>query len=306
MTRPAVRPTRSGALPHSFDPPGRSGALVAAAAAGIALLLGLALLTRGILEGISFAGFLSFCVALVLLGAGAVAGYWAWACATLRYELAAGLLVIRWGLVRHEIPLALFERIVRARAGTVPPAEGLDWPGCHVGRTSVPRLGTVEFISLHRAETEVLYLLGPGARYAISVADPKGFTRALQAQFDLPTVLSAPRVEAHPLVRLLGRGDARVQQTLGVSLALALLVTGIVFSRYAGFPDQIVVSFPGPARIAARSVLLGIPLAAWGMLATNGVAGMMLAQRSRTAAFTLIGGGAFVEAMLVVAAFAAA
>ena len=289
-----------------FVPASRQGALYPAVAAAIALLIALALVVRALLLGISFASFLMLLAAIVLLIAGALAAYWAWACATLRYELERGVLRITWGLSRHEIPVTLLERAVRGRAGAQAPVRGLNWPGCHIGEADLPRLGRVRFLSLHRAPTEVLYLAGPSATYAISPSNSTGFIRRLQEQMEYHAPLDASRVTAHPLLlRALSWRDQPVQAVLAAAATLALLATAIVFSRYAGLPDQAMLNFPEESRIGDRSALLGIPLAAWLLLLVNSVAGVRLAAERRTAAFTLLYGLAFVEALLVVAAVTA-
>jgi len=290
---------------HIFMPPSRRGAVYPGVAGGIAVLVALALIVRAIVGGISFASFLMLLAAVVLLAAGGLALYWAWACATLRYELDHGVLTIHWGLLRHQVPVALLERAVRGRATARLAVEGLDWPGCHVGHAQAPRIGRIRVISLHQSPSEVLYLLGPGVAYAISVANSAGFVRTLQEQMEYRAPLAGPRVIAPPALGALGRLDPAVLSALAAAALLALLATGVVFGRYAGFADRIVVNFPEEARVADRSALLGIPLAAWALLLLNGAAGVRLAPARRTAAFTLLYGAAFVEALLVLAAVTA-
>jgi hypothetical protein len=114
-----------------------------------------------------------------------------------------------------------------------------------------------------------------------------------------------PRVEAHPVLRALTWEDRAAQSALVSAAVLALLATGIVFSRYAGLADEVVLNFPEEGRIGSRTSLLGIPLLAWLLLAGNGIAGVRLAESRRTAAFTLLYGLAFLESLLVIAAVTA-
>ena len=109
-----------------------------------------------------------------------------------------------------------------------------------------------------------------------------------------------------PLLEIRTWRDRPVQLALAAAAALALLATGIVFSRYAGFPDEIVLNFPETARTGDRSEILGIPAVAWAMLAGNGVLGLRFAGERRTVAYTVLGGLVFVEALLVAAALTAA
>jgi hypothetical protein len=93
-----------------------------------------------------------------------------------------------------------------------------------------------------------------------------------------------------------------VFSTLGSALILALIATGIVFGRYAGFPDEIAMNFPNDGRVGPRTALLGIPLAAWTVLVANGAVGLRLTAGHRTAAFVLLYGLTLLEAFLVIAA----
>ncbi len=305
MSRLSFQLPKSTATGQVFYPASRRGALYPGLAGGIAVLLAAALLVQFALTGISLAGFFMLLTALVLLAAGAIGLYWAWACLTLFYQLDRGILTIQWGLLRHEVPIALLERAVRGRAGTRIHVDGLDWPGCHIGHAELPRLGRVRFLSLHRDPAELLYLAGPSAAYAVSVADSAGFIRALQNQMGGTPAFESPRVEMHPVLRVLTWQDGPAQSALGAAALLAMLATGIVFGRYAGLADQVVLNFPDEGQIGDRTALFGIPVLAWLLLIGNGVAGVRLSITRRTAAFTLLYGLTFLEGLLVIAAVTA-
>jgi hypothetical protein len=305
MSLPSRRITARSATGQVFLPPSRQGAIVPGAIGGVALLLGLGLIVRGLVIGISFASFLMFVVGAVLVVGGGLALYVAWACATLRYTLDQGVLRIDWGLTRHEIPVARFGRVVRGRPSARLRVDGLSWPGCHIGEVTAPRVGRVRVFSLHRTPAEVLYLLGDGVAYAIAVADRAAFTRALQGEMEYRAPIDEPRVVTPPVVRALSWRDRPAQAALGAAAVLALIATAIVFSRYAGFPDEIVRNFPEESRVGGRAALLGIPAAAWALLLLNGAAGIRLATTRRAAAFTLLYGLEFIEALLVIASITA-
>lgn len=288
-----------------FVPPSRRGAVYPAVAGGIAVLLALALIVRAVTVGISLAGFVMLLIALVLLIAGGLALYWAWACLILSYQLDRGILRIRWGLVQHEIPVALLERVVRGRPTASVKVDGLDWPGCHVGHAEMARAGRVRFVSMHRNPSELLFLIGPQAAYAISVSDSQSFIRALQGQITAPVELESSRVEMHPILRAPEWEDRAALSALAAAAVLALLATGIVFGRYAGLADQVVFNFPEEGSINERTALLGIPALAWLLLLGNGAAGVRLSVTRRTAAFTLLYGLTFLEGLLVIAAVTA-
>jgi hypothetical protein len=287
---------------QAFQPPSRLGALIPGVAGALALLLALALVVRAFTIGVSFSSFAMLLVALVLIGASGIALYWTWCCLALRYTLDHGVLSITWGLTRHDVPVSVFERVVRGRASARLTVDGIDLPGCHVGTAELPRIGRVQVISLHRRPSELLFLTGREATYAVSVGDASGFIRALQAQMEQPAALDAPRVVSAPVLRVLAWRDAPVMSALGSAVVLAIIATGIIFGRYAGFADEIAMTFPEDGRVGPRTALLGIPLAAWLLLIANGAAGVRLSVERRTAAFTLLYGLTFLEALLVIAA----
>ncbi|MGD9890922.1 MAG: PH domain-containing protein [Dehalococcoidia bacterium] len=305
MSKLSFRPSRAGDQGQVFYPASRQGAWYPGIAGGIALLLAVVLIARAVVVGISFAGFLMLLTALVLVVVGGLGIYWAWACMTLDYRLDGGILSIRWGLVRHDVPVALFERIVRGRSVAMVRVSGLDWPGCHVGAADVPRLGHVRFLSLHRSGPDALYLIGPNAGYAISVADSAGFIRALQAQMEVVPDLASPQIEMHPILHPLAWQDRATLSALSAAAVLAILATGIIFGRYAGLADQVVLNFPDEGQAGARTALLGIPALAWLLLIGNGLAGVRLSSTRRASAFTLLYGLTFLEGLLVIAAVTA-
>lgn len=298
----SARPLDQGQV---FFPASRLGALYPGIAGAVAALLAVALIVRAIGTGISFAGFLMLLTALVLIVVGGLALYWAWACMTLEYRLDRGILGIQWGLVRHEVPVTLFERVVRGRSVAAVRVSGLDWPGCHIGHAQVPRLGDVRFLSLHRNPADVLYLAGPQAAYAISPANSAGFIQALQGQMGIAAPFESPQVEMHPWLRRLAWDDRAAQSALASAAVLAIIATGIIFSRYDGLADQVMLNFPDEGRVGARTALLWIPTLAWLLLIGNGLAGVRLTTSRRASAFTLLYGLTFLEGLLVIAAVTA-
>ncbi len=292
-----------------FRPLTQPATLMAAGAAGIALLLALALIWRGLADGVTFAAFLSYLVAAALLGVAAVAGYWAIALANLRYEIADGALIIVWGLTRQVVPLANIERLVRGRALGLPRVTGLELPGwpCHVGRAVVLRLGEVLLYSTHRTPADILYVVTPRQVYGISPADQRGFIQAIQAAVASVDAIYDVRQE---VVRLGPAAwplwtDRLALLTLAAATALALAATGVVFARYTALPIEVMLPFPQPGGLGEKRALLGIPVAAITVLLLNGAAGALLHRALRPVAYTLFLSAVFIEALLLVAAVAA-
>jgi len=292
-----------------FRPLTQPATLMAAGAAGIALLLALALIWRGLADGVTFAAFLSYLVAATLLGVAAVAGYWAVALANLRYEIVDGALIIVWGLTRQVVPLANIERLVRGRALGLPRVTGLELPGwpCHVGRAVVLRLGEVLLYSTHRTPADILYVVTSQQVYGISPADQRGFIQAIQAAVASVDAIYDVRQEvlrvgpaAWPLWT-----DHFALLTLAVGSVLALAAAGVIFARYTALPAEVVLSFPEPGSLGGKRALLGIPVAALTVLLLNSGAGVLLHRALRPVAYTLLLSAVFVEALLLVAAVTA-
>ncbi len=103
-------------------------ATAATVAAVVALLLAFLLVWRAAGDGVTFASFLSYTVAVLLMGAAVILAGWAVALARLRYEVTYGTLTIVWGLTRQVVPLLEIERVVRGRALGLPVVEGLALP----------------------------------------------------------------------------------------------------------------------------------------------------------------------------------
>ncbi len=292
-----------------FRPLTQPAALMAAGAAGVALALAVALVWRGVADGVTFAAFLSYLVAAALVAVAAVVGYWALALANLRYEIVDGALIIVWGLTRQVVPLATIERLVRGRALGLPRVAGLELPGwpCHVGRAVVLRLGEVLLYSTHRTPADILYVVTPQQVYGISPADQRGFIQALQAAVASVDALYEVRQE---VVRLGPAAwplwtDRFALLTLAAGTALALAATGVVFARYTALPAEVVLPFPQPGSVGEKRALLGVPVAAITVLLLNGGAGALLHRALRPVAYTLFLSALFIEALLLVAAVAA-
>jgi hypothetical protein len=276
------------------------------AVAGAGLVLALILIARGLSDGVTFAAFLSYAVALALIGAAAVTGYWALALVNLRYEVADGALTIVWGLSRQVIPVAEMQRIVRGRSLGMPRVQGLALPGwpCYVGRSRVPRMGTVLFYSTHRAPNDILYIVTAETRYGISPAAPGELIRALQLEIDRGYPPGAVRqaLRRHPLAALPAWNDRLLLVSAGVATVLALVAAGIIFARYSGTPARAVVGFPESSTEANRERLLQIPAAAITLLVINIIAALALHRALRPVAYVLLLGGIVAEALLVAAA----
>jgi hypothetical protein len=295
---------------HIFRPGQRHGAIIAASAGGIAILLGLVLIARWAFGGVTLATFLSGAVGLALVVLGAQVLYWAYAAYNLRYSVDDEALLISWGLTRVRVPVQEISRIVLAQRYGEPQVRGLSWPGCHVGHGRVARIGEVLFYSAHQSSKDLVYVSTAETAFGLSPADPRGFARSIQTAqeagvFDESGAVASYRTA--PELAILGDNLALLLG--GIALLGFLLAAGYVYYRYQALPVALSLDFPplsGVERIGPRSELLQLPLTAliW-LLLGYGIA-IWSRPRARTVCYAILAGTAFVECLYVVAAVSAA
>ncbi|HEY8489807.1 MAG TPA: PH domain-containing protein, partial [Dehalococcoidia bacterium] len=163
-----------------YKPPRNPGLLTGALLTLWPLALGGLLLLRGLSTEVSLTAFLYYVGAGALLAVALLFGYWTYACASLRYSLDRNALAIQWGVTRLLVPLDEIQRLIPGGRLSSPTVRGINWPGHHVGRARVERLGEVLFYSTHRTRDQILYVQTAGRTYGITILDPAGFAAAVQ------------------------------------------------------------------------------------------------------------------------------
>ena len=246
--------------PH-FLPPRRGGILFQAAAAAILAAAG----------GFSFASalqapadrsFLLFLLLSVVFFAPLpLLLYRLYSLLGASYRLERDGLRLHWGLRYEDLPLPEIEWVRPAAdlAALVPAQQGrragvlplpwLRWPGALIGTRSVEGLGVIEFLA---SDTRGLLLVAvPERIYAISPADPAGFTRAFRRQMELGSLAPIRQRSVYPTVmlsRIWTDPAARILVLAGLGLGLALLA-------WAG------LIIPGRAALSVGFSPSGAPLA---------------------------------------------
>jgi hypothetical protein len=291
-----------------FSPPQTRGPLLLGTVAAVALTLAIALIVRGASLPVSFAALLSYTAGAVLVAAALPLGYWAWAAASLRYELRRDALVVRWGLVDRVVPVAEIERAVLGRHLAVPNVSGLRLAGVAVGRANVLKVGSADVYLRYRGPEDLIYLQTATGAVGLSLAEPQPFVQALsQAQSSATAGAVAAGVRRRGIDLLAFWAD-RTSVWLGAAaLALAWLSAAIVFARYRGLPAVLTLHFPSTeaAHLGPRSAVLEIPQSALAWFAASALLAVLMARRSRGAAYLVLSGSVVAGALFVVAAMAA-
>jgi len=298
------------ATAHIFRPDRHEGAIAGASAGGIAALVGISLLVRGAFRGVTFATFGGDVLGLALVFLGVQCLYWAYAIYNLRYVVDDDSLTIAWGLTRVLIPVDQIQRIVLGQKYGEPRVRGVSWPGCHVGRARVGRLGEVLFYSAHHSAADLVYVSTADTTFGLSLGDPRGLARAVQVAQQGVRDTSGPAIASYRLVPELGiLRDRNALLLAGVALLAFLLTAGYVYARFQALPLALPLDYPpsaGPQRIGERAELLRLPLTALAWLAVGYALAAWARPRLRTVCYSLLAGTIFVECLYAVAALAAA
>lgn len=287
-----------------YRPPRTTGVISGGLLTGFALLVALLLFLKALSEGATLIGLLSLVVGLVLLGLSALFAYWTYSLVTLAYTVDRDGLVIRWGLTRQIVPLQEIRRLVVGTRIPLPPVRGVNWPGYHVGRATVERIGDTLFYSTHRHPDEVLYVLTAGPAYALTVLEPTAFASAVQQQRALGPLTPFPMRPAHPSPIFQSFLFDRQALLLAAGAFITFVIaTGYLFSRYSGLPSEITVAFPEALeRIAAKSELLQLPLTGAAILVVNLLLAYLLHSWERALSYLLLGAGIGLQVLLLAGA----
>jgi hypothetical protein len=292
-----------------FRPGNSVGTVWGSAGVSLALVLGLALIYRGLTLDVGMQQFAPFIVGGFFLCLAALFAYWTWGCASLRYLVDRNALDIRWGGVHQIIPLANIERLVPGEETDSPQIEGVNWSGHHVGRAEVDQIGDVIFYSAHRTPGEVLYVQTPTEIYGISVPDPVFFAQTVQSNQS-----RGPLFEQRQAVHRWGpAAQSFWSDRLAIVLAVLMIgafaaVLAYVLDMYPGLSQSVPLRFPslgGVVRVTDKSELLDIPRSAFGFLALDLVLAILLHSWERMVGYVLLLAGIGVQVTLLVAAIVA-
>jgi len=255
-----------------------------------------------------FAQFLAFIAAGALLVLAGVFAFWAYGCLSLRYVVDRTGVTIVWGFVKHFVPMDRITGMLHGRSEHRPRPGGLGWLGYHIGPGEVEGLGPVLFFSTHRGPEELVYVQAQGATYALSPRDPVRFLAEAQRFLQAGRPEPAPAVQrgavaAHPIW-----ADRIAQALAAGGIALNIALWGFVFAIYPTLSNEITIQFPpvGPiTEVHPRGEFLRVPAVATAILALDLAAGLGFQWRERAAAYLLLSGAVFFQAVFWIAALVA-
>lgn len=302
---PTGAPLSSPSGSVTFHPRHTNGILLGGALAAWAFVLTGLLVDRGLTQAVSLSALACYLVATVLFGLGCLFAGWTYARLTLRYVLDRNGLAIHWGFIRQVIPLDKIEQVVSGPPGFFPRVEGLNWPGHHVGRGFVERIGETLFYTTHSSPEELLYVVTPTDAYAVSVPDGARFTAEVQARQNQGAAVALHQMPRRSLLAAQPFWQDWLAQLLALSAILLCAATfGVIFARYGDLPESLAMSFPplGVTRVAAKSELLSLPTTAFGLLLVNLILAFVIHAWERMAAYLLLAALVGLEAVFLAGA----
>lgn len=298
----------------TVERPARSvGAAIGVVLCGAALALSMALLARGLGWPTSWPAFAAYVGAGVLIAVAAAFAFWTWACITMRYMVGPSGVTIRWGSIRHQIPITRIEAITAGKLEQDPRVRGVGWMGYHVGRGRAGNFESVLFFSTHKTPKEIVYVSTADTAYAISPRDPARFAAEIQRYYQAAVsagevVDGEPTVErdivaAHPI------WSDRTAQALGLlGVLVNVVLWGYIFANFPDLSNQITIEFPPIGDITtlhSRDEIFKIPATATAILGVNMVASLLFQPRERAATYLLLTGSVFFQVAFLVAAVVA-
>lgn len=290
------------------------GTAVGVVASGGALALAVLLVVRGVGWPTSFPAFMAYTGAGVMVVVAAAFAFWTWGCITLRYIVGPAGVTIRWGPVRHQIPITRIEAITAGRSEQKPQNRGISWMGYHVGKGRAGPWDRVLFFSTHRTPEEIVYVSTADTAYAISPRDPARFAMEIQRFYQAAAAQGAgvsregPSVERDFLASLPIWSDRTAQLLVFLGVIINVALWGYIFGNYPNLNNQITIQFPPIGSITtlhSRDAILRIPATATAILGVNLFASLLFQPRERAATYLLLTGTVFLQLAFLIAAVVA-
>lgn len=265
---------------------------LAISVAGIALIV--TLVALAVMHPISIWTFLMGLGAITAMALILRVLYQLWGLANASYELDRNALVIHWGSVEHQIPMASVQEVLPgSEIGRVRMRPGLRWPGYFAGLGEAQDIGPILFFATTPLKSQLI-IRTTGIAYAISPKDMEAFLPALRERLEMGPTQEVEELSTHPafLDWAIWRDRLGLSMLLGSTTLLTLLV-GVLCWRYPHLPAEIALRFSPtgePLLIVAASGIFYLALLGVIFLVINGGLGFIFYHRERMATYFLWGG----------------
>jgi hypothetical protein len=213
---------------------------------------------------------------------------------------------LRWGLRAEDIPIPDIQW-VRPASDLVLPLRmpPLAWPGALLGVVNVADIGPVEFLASERSS--MLLIATPTKVYAISPADPGGFSKAFRRTTELGSLAPLPSYSARPAAYINHVWSDRPARSLflaGLALTLLMFVTVSLGLKMGSEGLGLNPANLQPAAAPAVQKLL-LPFLGTASFSFNALLGMFFYRRSqgRPLAYLLWAGGAAAPLVFIIGIF---
>lgn len=272
----------------------RWGWIVGLAIVAILIAVTVALVVFALIQPVSIWTF--------FMSAGAVATlvvvirllYQLWGLINASYEMDRNAVIIHWGGIQHQIPMASVGSVLYGAEVTgLRLHPGFRWPGYFVGLGEAPDIGPILFFATQRLSSQII-IRTSGMAYAISPKDLEEFLQMFRERLDMgPTQeVEESSKQPHFLDWVIWK-DRFGLSVLSGSVTLLILLVGLLCWRYPYLPAEIAMRFSPSGEallVAAASRIFYIAFLGVIFLFINGGLGLLLYHRERTAAYFLWGG----------------
>ena len=223
------------------------------------------------------------------------------------YTIERDGLRLRWGLRAEDIPISEVEWVRPASDLALPlPRPFLSWPGALIGSIRTSDLGVIEFLA---SENRTLLLVATEAKiYAVSPADPGGFSAAFRRTTELGSLLPIPSYSTRPAAYVTHVWQDRAARILTAAGLLLAVILFVAVSLGIGGRASIALGF-GPDRrpldpVPAVQVLL-LPVLAGLAYTADLILGFFFYRQEerRPLAYLLWAGGVITPLAFLIAAF---
>jgi hypothetical protein len=228
--------------------------------------------------------------------------YWLWELINAHYTMDRNALVIHWGHHVHQIPMLTVRSVLSGDEVKRLRTQGhsrmtlrpkFRWPGYFRGHGEAEEIGPILFYATEPLERQII-VCTENMAYAISPADRDAFLAAFRERLEMGPTQDVEATSQQPsLLRWQIWQDNLALGTLGGSVLLLILLTGLLTWRYPSLPSRITLRETPDGQVlltAAAGRIFYLALMGLIFLVINGTLGLLLYRRQKIAAYFLWSG----------------